>query len=266
MAYSPDDVLIGVADVSTGTAGAVAAELIGYTIDGCEIVQTEETKKVIVDQEQMPIKERTTGFDVQVKVMMAETDLDNLMHLNQGATKNGNVITFSGASANREISLRIVGADANGDSRVWDFPYVRASANMTYSYKKSDEQIVEVTFTVLKHSNTSNPYTITDAADFEVTLSSGAFVRVVGQSLHIMNGEGAAADDLDDITGASLTHGEQVVLQNADDANPITVMHLALTLELYGDIDWLLGAGDKLVLEYDTSDTKWKEVARTSAE
>lgn len=92
--------------------------------------------------------------------------------------------------------------------------------------------------------------------------------RVYEQVIHTVRGEGGAADDLDTITddGDALEDDEIVVLKIGTTDEPITVKHLANTLELDGDVDWTMTSlDDELTLQYDLTGTKWEETGRINA-
>jgi hypothetical protein len=79
----------------------------------------------------------------------------------------------------------------------------------------------------------------------------------------VVLGEGAAADDLDSITAADLVDDETLRLMIYSTSQPITLKHLNGTLELTGDVDFIMTkTTDWIDLKYDLAGTKWVETAR----
>jgi len=264
MAETAGNVLVGLATVKVGTAGAVATTTVGYTQDGCQIQLSEEVERIMMDQGNRPVKIVTTSQSEVITLTFGEATLGNFEYVTQGWTKSGNTLTL-GDSTNDEISLRIEGTDPNGTERVWTIPYARAVTDVTYSYVKGEAQVLSASFEVLEKSGT-DPITIQDAVDTKVTLASGVLTRVADQVIHTVRGEGGEADTLTSITGASLVDGERVVLRIGSVSEPITLKHLAETLELDGEADWTMDSlDDEITLQYATSGAVWSEVARINA-
>lgn len=133
---------------------------LGYTKGGVEVSVKTETHKVMVDQfGKTPINEYIMGREVQVKVPLAETTLENLVKIMPGATlltdgvdptkKVVNVTTGIGGNlldVAKTLVLHPIGkpdADKSDDFTV--FKAATAGA-LQFSYKLEDERVYSCEF------------------------------------------------------------------------------------------------------------------------
>ena len=138
---------------------------LGYTKGGVEVTVKTDTYKVNIDQfGKTPINEYIMGRDVQVKVPLAETTLENLVKIMPGATlitdgvdptkKVVNVNTGVGTNLldiAQSLVLRPVGkTDASEDFTV--FKAATAGA-LNFAYKLEDERVFNVEFSGYPDSN-----------------------------------------------------------------------------------------------------------------
>lgn len=138
---------------------------LGYTKGGVEVTVKTDTHKVNIDQfGKTPINEYIMGRDVQVKVPLAETTLDNLVKIMPGATlitdsidptkKVVNVNTGVGTNLldiAQALVLRPVGkTDASEDFTI--FKAATAGA-LNFAYKLEDERIFNVEFSGYPDAN-----------------------------------------------------------------------------------------------------------------
>lgn len=138
---------------------------LGYTKGGVEVTVKTDTHKVNIDQfGKTPINEYIMGRDVQVKVPLAETTLENLVKIMPGATlitdsvdptkKVVNVNTGVGTNLldiAQALVLRPVGkTDASEDFTV--FKAATAGA-LSFAYKLEDERIFNVEFSGYPDAN-----------------------------------------------------------------------------------------------------------------
>ena len=133
---------------------------LGYTKGGVEVSVKTETHKVMVDQfGKTPINEYIMGLEVQVKVPLAETTLENLVKIMPGAAlvtdsvdptkKVVNVPTGIGSNLldiAKELVLHPIGkpdSDKGDDFTV--FKAATAGA-LQFSYKLEDERVYSCEF------------------------------------------------------------------------------------------------------------------------
>lgn len=133
---------------------------LGYTKGGVEVSVKTETHKVMVDQfGKTPINEYIMGREVQVKVPLAETTLENLVKIMPGATLVTDAVTPTkkvvnvptGIGSNlldiaKTLVLHPIGkpdADKSDDFTV--FKAATAGA-LQFSYKLEDERIFSCEF------------------------------------------------------------------------------------------------------------------------
>lgn len=254
------NVLTGICDILVGTAGSTANTLLGFTQDGVELAQDTTYERIMMDQGKRPVKILATEHSEKVRLNLGEATMANLARSFHGVSTSTNTVII-GSAADSEVSLMIIGLDPAGTYRVWTIPYCQSVGNVVYRYSKGGAQVLAVEFEVLGKSG-SNPITITDVNDLSVTISSGTFARTANRILHIVKGEGSAADTLTDISG-TLSDGEIVILRPYAASQAITVTHEADTISLTGSANLTLTQPtDTLVLAYATSGTKWVEQSR----
>lgn len=133
---------------------------LGYTKGGVEVSVKTETHKVMVDQfGKTPINEYVMGREVQVKVPLAETTLENLVRIMPGASlvtdatdptkKVVNVPTGIGTNLldiAKTLVLHPIGkADSDKSDDFTVFKAATAGA-LQFSYKLEDERIYSCEF------------------------------------------------------------------------------------------------------------------------
>jgi hypothetical protein len=154
MASDIKNVKLGVCKVTFGGTD------LGYTKGGVEVSVKTETHKVMVDQfGKTPINEYIMGREVQVKVPLAETTLDNLVKIMPGAAlltdgvdptkKVVNVPTGIGSNLldiAQTLVLHPVGKPDSDKSD--DFTVFKAATAgaLQFSYKLEDERIFSCEF------------------------------------------------------------------------------------------------------------------------
>lgn len=148
------NVKMGVCKVSFGGTD------LGYTKGGVEVTVQTESHKVTVDQYgKTPINEYIMGREVNVKVPMAETTLENLVKIMPGATlvtdsldpTKKAVSVPSGIGSNlldfaAPLVLHPVGKDEDDKSDDFNIPLAATAGALTFAYKLEDERIFNVEF------------------------------------------------------------------------------------------------------------------------
>ncbi len=267
MAGTEANIMVGPVAVYYGVAGEAPTLSMGYTSeDGVDFTPDVGMLDVKVGEKKSIVKQIPISDDSMLSMTLIEPTLANIARVIPGAVIAGGLITMpSEGTEATPISMKLVGLNPDGIARVITALY--AQGRMTGAMKLSARELaaMPVEFKILGQG--TNLYTIQDGGGAEaVTLSSGAFARTAGQSYYRVAGEGGAADVLDDITGTSLTNNELLILQIADAADPITLTHLADTLELTGAVDWIMASLDDVIwLRYSTTGSKWVEVGRFDA-
>jgi 3D (Asp-Asp-Asp) domain-containing protein len=266
MANNVLNVLVGVALIKTGTAGLIATTDVGYTVDGAELKTNWEGQSIDVDQSVWPLKEAIKNGSLELVFNFAEATLANFDLTMNGASVADGVLTLAEpADTSETISVRLSQAFAAVSprpayTRTWDIPYMAKAGTLSVGYKKGGLQIIQATFRVIKYGSVV-PVRLADIVD--VTIASGTFTRTAGTYVYRMAGEGGAADALTDITGASLTNLEYIEIIPLSAAQPITVTHASGVIELTGSTNWVMtDVRDRLILQYNTSGSKWVEISR----
>ncbi len=251
-----------------GEEGVAAATLLGYVgrTGGLEVTVGGERAEYMVEDLDGPAILKTTSRDVRFKGALVQFHTDAIKHI-LGITPVGNAFTVggSGGTTERTFSIKIIATTRGGDSIVYDSRHVQVATDASFVF--TEEALTEMAFEFRAlDDDDDGMLTITVGANATATISTGALTRTAGAGYHLVAGEGDAADVLDSITGTSLTDGEVLVLQVADEDNAITLTHLNGTLELDGDVDWIMdNAGDWIELVYASATTSWSEQARYNA-
>jgi len=266
MANTSLNVLVGVSVIRVGTAGLIATTEIGYTVDGAELNFAVDTESIDVDQSVWTLKEAVKKSSTELVMKFAESTLTNIDRAMNGATIVSNVLTLNEpGDTSEQISVRLSQAFAAATpnpayTRTWDIPYLNKRGSTSIGYRKGGIQVIPATFAVVKVGSVA-PVRVADV--IEKTIASGSFARIAGTWVHRLAGEGAAADALTDIAGASLTNDETIEIVPYSAAQAITVTHATNTIELTGSVNWVMNdVRDRLVLQYKSSGTKWVEVSR----
>jgi len=263
---SKNEVVFKRALLQFGTAGSAAATDVGYISNATAIeVQYEpETNDVRADSLHLPLMTKVTGGSYTISGSFLQHNTD-LLETIFGVTAVGNKLTLSGdAITTPEFSLRVTATREDAQTVVWDFPYCVSVSGPTISYSRTDA--AEVAFEFKAIEGASAAAAVTNGYNATATIASGVLTRTAAQGYHVVAGEGGAADTLDSITGTSLVDGETLLLQIADVTDPITLTHLDDTLELTGDVDWIMTSlSDWILLTYSTTKTGWVESGRYDA-
>lgn len=141
---------------------------LGYTIGGVEVEVTTETKRVEVDQfGRSPINEIIMGRNVQARIPLAETTLENMVRIMPGATlvtdgadptkKMVEVTHGIGVSLldlAKELRLHPKGLPDSDKSEDFVIPKAMTPGNLTFAYKLEDERIFDCTFMGYPDSDT----------------------------------------------------------------------------------------------------------------
>jgi hypothetical protein len=173
-AYEPAD-----SAVNTGpaTSGANAWTDLGGTTDGCELSIDQEYKELEVDQVVDIPGRRLTKRDMSVKTNLAEPTLENLVFaLNDGSTatgagyKNYTPAFTDSATQPTYRSLLLHGwAPGDGGSgqskrRMVLLRKSLSSDNVEFAYKKEDQTVFQVKWSVHYVNSTTAPFKIVDEA------------------------------------------------------------------------------------------------------
>ena len=164
------------------TPQATAWTDVGGTTDGCEISINQEYKELEVDQVVDIPGRRLVKRDMSVKTNLAEPTLQNLLYaLNDvnGGSLGASGAGFSGYyepaftdSATQPTYRAVIlhgwapGSGANNQSkrRMVILRKVLSSDNVEFAYKKEDQTVFSVTWSVHYVSNSIAPFKIVDEA------------------------------------------------------------------------------------------------------
>ena len=256
-------VVEGSAIIYTGAADAYATTAIGYTEDGVLITYTPEVTDIEVNEETFPIGGSLVKEEVAVALSFAESEMANMNLAMSGADDGtANTIKLGGGVLN-EISV-VIEADAPGGTagkRLIIIPKVHAVGAVGTPYKKGEKNLIPAEFRA-KKPTTGRTVEITDV--WEATIAAGEIAHLDAKGGYRVEGQDAAADDLDDITGGS--DGDEIVIRIKNAAHAITVKHVADTIELTGAVDFVMNdLRDWLHLKYSVGATEWIEQARFDA-
>lgn len=248
-----------------GAAGEVAATPIGYMgrSNGLKTTVDKSVEDYKVDDlDGVAIKKTVDrGFKVEGDAIQLESGVVKYL---LGLDPSGEVFTIGGPSCEDiSFSVKIVGSRRDG------IGFTIAAPNC-YSVKAlelmfSTEKLTEMPFEFAAVDGAAGLATITIGNSPSATLSSGVLTRPAGGYVQVA-GQGGVADVLDSITAADLADGEKLLLQIYATTAPITLTHLADTLELTGAADWTMTKlEDFILLQYNATGTKWVEISRFDA-
>ena len=130
---------------------------LGYTQGGVQVTVTTETHKTNVDQfGKTTVNEQIMSRDVQVKVPLAETTLDNLVATMPGASIAGTgadkkAIVTSGVGISLldlagELRLHPKNKAVDDYSEDFVIPPAATSGGLTFAYEVEKERIFDTTF------------------------------------------------------------------------------------------------------------------------
>lgn len=166
------------ADTAVNSAPAASAWTdVGGTTDGAELNINQEYKELEVDQVVDIPGRRLTKRDMSVKTNMAEPTLDNLVYaLNDGTTATGAgyknfTPAFTDSATQPTYRALIVDGWAAGGSGAGGSTSFRrrvilrrvlSSDNVEFAYKKEDQTVFTVTWSVHYVSSSLSPFKIID--------------------------------------------------------------------------------------------------------
>ena len=249
-----------------GTAGSTAATPVGFIASGeaISVAIEPEMAEARAEGKELPIIKKRTYRTITVsgRFMQHETALLELVF---GKAAVGNTITLSGdVSDTPTFSLKVTATAEDGDVVTYTFPYCVSISAPTIEYVSTEVAQVDFQFEAVEGS--AADATVVNGYTSAATLATGVLTRTASQGYHTITSETTGADVLDSITGASLTDGETLLLQITSATTPITLTHLDDTLELTGDVDWIMTkTADWILLTYSTSKTGWVESGRYDA-
>jgi len=271
--FTTDEILHSRVSVLTGTAGETAATVWGHIPGDMSVVVTAEREEGEYRGmgRDLPLRKWHYYRDFRITVPTLQVSVDNLA-LASGLTKSGTVLTFGDPSVTLlkpQISVSLTGYNLAGDYTRVTLPYASASGEVVLDANKKTATILNAMFTA--EDGTTYPTIDTDGGTSEVTIADGEFERTAGVGVFVVAGEGAAADDLDDITGDDdLTDGEVIRLIPASASYAITIKYVVDVIELFGEADFAMGGSasalnDYVDLKYNSTDGAWHEIGRYDA-
>lgn len=171
-AYEPADSAVNTGPAVTGSNSWTD---LGGTTDGCELAIDQEYKELEVDQVVDIAGRRLTKRDMSVKTKLAEPTLENLVFaLNDGTTATGtgykNYVPAFTDSATQPTYRSLIlhgwaaaeGSSSQSKRRMVILRKVLSSDNVQFEYKKEDQTVFEVKWSVHYVSNTLAPFKIVD--------------------------------------------------------------------------------------------------------
>jgi hypothetical protein len=251
-----------------GTAGSSAATDVGYLASGEAITVTHSPNMVEARAEgyELPIikKRSHTTLTISGTLLQHNTALLELIF---GRSATGNKLTLSGEVADTPMfSCKLTATREDDETVVYDIIRAVSVGDFAPEYVSTDAAGLPFEFEAIESRDAELASSLTNGYNSTATLDTGVLTRTASQGYHLVAGQGGAADTLDSITGASLTDGETLMLQIADEDDAITLTHLDGTLELTGDVDWTMDSlDDWILLEYDSGDSAWVEKGRYDA-
>jgi len=167
MANTIGNVLVGVADIFIGVAGAAAATDIGYTEDGVTLEYGVDVADIEVEEETFPINRVITKETLTVTCNCAESSIANIGYAIAGADGAVTPVIIgkvAGGGVLRTCSLKLVGTNPAGFARTVVIAYAHPTGTVGMSYKKGEKTIVPMSFVAYKGDIAVDVCTITDAA------------------------------------------------------------------------------------------------------
>lgn len=247
--------------------GSVAVDELGYTRGPVTINRTVKVNEDQAQEVTLPIDELTESEALQIEGMLAQFNADTLAYAT-GLTISTRRFDFGGQPEENEYAIRLIGTAKNGMPIHVVMPRARPVQSMKLDIQRGKNVDLAFSFHALHDTTVPNiimgPATVTSA-----TIATGTFARTNATptaqlSWYKLSGEGAAADSLADITGATtLVTSEVIRLQLTTVAQPITITHASGIIELKTAADFVLTKlADWIDFYYDLANTAWKELAR----
>jgi len=166
MANAIGNVLVGVADILVGTAGAVADVDVGYTEDGVTLEYSADIADIETEEETFPINRVITKETITVTCNCAESSIANIGYAIAGADGVVSPIKIGEVGAGgvlQKFSIKIVGKTPAATDRTIDIRYAHPIGPVGMSYKKGEKTIVPMSFVAYKGDAALDVCTITDA-------------------------------------------------------------------------------------------------------
>jgi hypothetical protein len=171
-AYEPADSAVNAGPATTGTS---AWTDLGGTTDGCELSIDQEYKELEVDQVVDIPGRRLTKRDMSVKTNLAEATLENLVFaLNDGVTATGagfkNYVPAFTDSATQPTYRSLIlhgwapgtGSGNQSKRRMVILRKSLSSDKVEFAYKKEDQTVFSVTWSVHYVNGTTAPFKVVD--------------------------------------------------------------------------------------------------------
>lgn len=270
VARSTNKILWGQPHLLLADYGSAAVEEVGYSLNPFTLTGSKEVAKAEVNEVTGAVLAKVMSEGMVVSGELAQFDVDILARV-MGLTKSGSRLRMGGEPENNYVALRAVATTADGLAVHVSMPKAMATEALKLTAQKKELSAIPFAFEGFNDGTTLMDM-IFSLASADVTLSTGAFARTnatpTTSITHCkMSGEGAAADTLTDITGATaLVDGEIIRLQIKTTAQPITIDHAAGIIELKDSTDWAMTKLAQWIdLYYDLANTTWKEFCRYTA-
>lgn len=167
MANTIANVLVGVATLKIGVAGAAATVEVGYTEDGVTIEYSADIADIETEEETFPINRVITKETVTITCNCAESSIANIGYGIAGANGHASPVVIGDTATGgvlQTCSLKIDGIPpvGGGTSRTIEVPYAHPTGNVGMSYKKGEKTIVPMSFLAYKGDIAVDVCTITD--------------------------------------------------------------------------------------------------------
>jgi len=167
MANTIGNVLVGVAELFIGVAGAGAAVSVGYTEDGVTLEYGADVADIEVEEETFPINRVLTKETITVICNCAESSIANIGYGIAGADGAVTPVIIgkvAGGGVLQTCSLKVVGTNPAGFDRTIVIAYAHPTGTVGMAYKKGEKTVVPMSFVAYKGATAVDVCTITDAA------------------------------------------------------------------------------------------------------
>lgn len=248
-----------------GPAGATPTTAVGYMNREAELTITLQRSddKFYGHNSQFPIIARKEFEGGTVTGEFAQFEPE-LFAYAMGIDADGQEIKLNSQTTYNELAVKVIATRRDGKTFLFRALRVQPSGDFKIALSRKEPGVLPFEAEILQ-PNTGDVFAFgfDEAGTVTATIATGVLTRTASAGYHKVAGEGGAADELDSITGASLTKGERLRLQIASATAPITLKHLVGTLELTGSADWVMSSiYDYIDLQYDETGTKWVEIGR----
>lgn len=259
------EILISRANIFFAATGQAPVTPVGYKSGATKIAYKEKLTGHFVEDRDGAIFATRDTIEGGIKAKMVQVN-PTLLALAMGKAENGNSVAFGGVpTAVLEYAIKVIGTRRDGTAVTFYLYRAVSDGGFDIDIDKKKMTEIDLSFMGLDGDTDADVMGKVEigAGNITATLSSGVLTRTAAAGYHQVGGQSGAADVLDSITGASLTNGEILRLQILSETAPITLTHLADTLELTGAVDWVMTKlGDYIDLRYDSTKTGWVEISR----